>query len=102
MAYIRRNIIRGRKLRRANCLLVLTLLIVAASMIWGGITAQASDEARQLREITICQGDTLWSLVEDFYDYDGDIRAAIYEVKKINDMSSSYIQAGDTLLIPVE
>jgi nucleoid-associated protein YgaU len=49
--------------------------------------------------MTVRQGDTLWSIAEK-YNKQGDIRKYIYDIKKINKLSSSDIYAGSELLIP--
>ena len=52
--------------------------------------------------IKIQDDDTLWNIVET-YNPDGnvDIRSALYDLYKINDISADSIKPGDELLVPL-
>ena len=63
--------------------------------------AKADSSALDLMPLYVHDGDTLWGLVEANYDYCGDIRAAIHEVKAINHMTSSELTEGEIIYIPI-
>jgi len=91
-----------RRLRKGRCTIVLLLLMLFAMLLAGWLPkATAADEGRPMQTIIVAPGDTLWSLIQKHYDYQGDIRRAIYEVKQINELQEAMIVPGQTLLIPV-
>ena len=47
-----------------------------------------------LKAVYVVEGDTLWSLVDQHYDTDDDIREAIFQVKKINDIENGLKEHG--------
>lgn len=51
--------------------------------------------------VNVRQGDTLWSIANQ-YNKNEDIRKYIYEVKKINNLTSNVIYAGTQLKLPSE
>lgn len=89
-----------KKLRIKNCVLALFVLgfIFGACM---GLSKEAHAEAEQeMHRIVVRSGDTLWSLTETYCNYDGDIRSAIYNIKRINHLKSSELFAGQIIYIP--
>ena len=57
---------------------------------------------RQYVQVTIGEGDNLWSIVERCNkDAHIDVQSAIYDVYEINDIDAADIQPGDKLFIPV-
>jgi len=51
-------------------------------------------------EIQIQAGDTLWKLAQEFGPSNQDLRAVIYEICTINQISADSIQPGQFILIP--
>lgn len=95
-----------RKLRKLRLSIVVIVFILMVSIIVGGFSAKA-DAARFASDrnfvpVYIVDGDTLWDLVDKYYDYQGDIREAIYEVKEINNIKGSVLQAGQVIYIPTK
>ena len=45
-------------------------------------------------------GDSLWSISSAFIDQHSDIQAYIYEIRKLNELSTATLQVGDVLLLP--
>ena len=59
----------------------------------------------QYREIYICSGDTLWDIAKHEQEnnnyYKGkDIREIIFDIKKVNNLSSSNLNINQKILIP--
>ena len=76
----------------------LTILFVLISFICNIVSTKVfSYTSLEYAEITVSQGDTLWSIASKM---DGDINKNIYEIKKVNNLKTSYIYAGHTLIIP--
>lgn len=76
-------------------------------MVFAGYTAIGAGNAeaaavRSYVQITIDEGDNLWSIVERCNkDAHIDVQSAIYDVYEINDIEAADIQPGDKLFIPV-
>jgi LysM repeat protein len=47
----------------------------------------------------VSKGDTLWSIASEL---NGNIRENIYEIKKINNLKTSYIYEGQELQLPIK
>lgn len=101
----------GKRLRKSRCFLLLISIFVLCSF-WGFTINAKADEPggghaadlsvpRELQAVSVESGDTLWNLIEEYYDYQGDIRNRIYEVKEINGMKESRIYPGQIIYIPV-
>ena len=92
---------KSKRLRKGRCIAFLVLLLMLfLFFIQGFSQAAATNEGRTINEVYVLCGDTLWSLVEEFYDYRGDIRNAILEVQRLNNLSGSRLYSGQVLLIP--
>ena len=49
--------------------------------------------------VVVQYGDTLWTIADDYVSDDIDIRDYIYEVRKLNNMTSANVYAGDVITI---
>lgn len=95
------TVYRIKRLRKARCTVLLVVLMMLMMLIFGSFhKAAGAEDMRLMSNITVCQGDTLWSLVQEHYQYQGDIRKAIYEVKQINGLADAVITPGQILRIP--
>ena len=61
----------------------------------------ASNEKVETKEIeyVVCKGDTLWKIAERYKLENQDPREYIYEVEKLNNMTSATIYEGQTIKI---
>lgn len=50
--------------------------------------------------IEVKEGDTLWNIASKYLTDYSDIRKAIYDIKALNKLDSSYIYPGDIIKIP--
>ena len=90
-----------RRLRKGRCTMVLAVLIMIAMLLASGLPkATAADEGRHMQAVVVVRGDNLWNLVQKHYDYKGDIRRAIYEVRQINGLKDAVIVPGQVIYIP--
>lgn len=85
---------------------MLLVFVMVLSCFFGKNLVMANAEEsstvynRYYTDITVEQGDTLWSIAKDHYEHSGmDIRKYIEEIKQINQMVSDNIEAGDSLTI---
>ena len=91
-----------RKLRKGRILICLIAAVMIIMLSGGMFEAKADNSASDLMPVYVHDGDTLWGLVEANYDYSGDIRAAVHEVKVINHMTSSELIEGEIIYIPID
>ena len=80
--------------------LVILLITTCANFALGLSTADSSTIIEYL-EVQVKSGDTLWSIADTYMDDNSDIRRSVYELCQINDINASQLQAGMTLLVPI-
>ncbi len=80
--------------------LVILLVTTCANFALGLSTADSATIVEYL-EVQVKSGDTLWSIAGTYMDDGSDIRKSVYELCQINDINASQLQAGMTLLVPV-
>lgn len=79
-------------------ILFLTILFVAISCLTNMFFNKVfSYEEPRYKSITVCQGETLWSIASDL---NGNINENIYNIKKLNNLSNSNLFIGQELIIP--
>ena len=77
------------------------ITVFAGYTVIGAGNAEAA-AVRTYVQVTIDEGDSLWSIVERCNkDANIDVQSAIYDVYDINDIDAADIQPGDKLFIPV-
>ena len=77
------------------------IIIFAGYTVIGAGNAEAA-AVRTYVQVTIDEGDSLWSIVERCnMDAHIDVQSAIYDVYEINDIDAADIQPGDKLFIPI-
>ena len=85
----------------------LFVVISIMVIVFAGYTAIGAGNAeaaavRSYVQVTIDEGDNLWSIVERCNkDAHIDVQSAVYDVYEINDIDAADIQPGDKLFIPV-
>lgn len=83
-------------------LLVILLMTICAWETWDYTHPQPVDH--YVVKVTAADGDTLWHLVGDVMDREGDmrdVREVIHYTQKISNIRGD-LQAGDVVLIPIE
>jgi LysM repeat protein len=79
---------------------VLVLLAVAAvSTVAVASSASPAGSARPPATMVVGAGDTLWTVATEV-DPDGDPRATIAELRRLNGLNGSNIEAGQELILP--
>ena len=56
-----------------------------------------SHEEEKYQNITVCPGESLWSIATTM---GGNVNQNVYEIKKLNHLDSSIIYVGQNLMIP--
>ena len=79
-------------------ILVLTILFVAISCITNMFFNKVfSYEEPKYKNVVVCQGETLWSIASEL---NGNINENIYNIKKLNNLSSPNLFVGQELIVP--
>ena len=88
---------RGRLVLTA--LAVIVLFAVLSIGRAGSQAATASQTGPALTQTTVLPGDTLWSVAQRLAP-DHDTRAVVGQIKRLNHLTGSSLQAGQQLLLP--
>ena len=76
----------------------LIILFVIISCITNMFISKVfSHEEEKYNHITVCQGDSLWTIANEL---GGNVNKNIYEIKKLNHLDSSIVYVGQTLIVP--
>lgn len=78
-------------------ILLFTSFLMMGTDASGKVPATASNEEQV---VTVHSGDTLWAIAKRFSDSKHDIRYIIYRIKDRNELNTSEINPGQTLIIP--
>lgn len=79
------------------------IAILAACCVWAAYDYSRPVD-RYVVKVTAADGDTLWHLVGDVMDREGDmrdVREVIHYTQKISNIKGD-LQVGDVVLIPIE
>jgi LysM repeat protein len=112
-----------RMMRRVFLMLILTCVFMSGAILhaYAGVNTEESGESTAAdahQEVSyvsqsapktaavvsytvdVCPGDTLWDIASAHMPKDGNIRSYINKIKKINNLKSSDIRAGQILVLP--
>lgn len=93
--------IRIKKAKRLFMLITAITFAIFWLNMTGLLAGQALGISDPYKEITVKQGDTLWSIAQKYGPVKQDIRKTVYDLKKINKLErEDYIYPGQILLIP--
>lgn len=98
-----RRLIRQRKLRRQRSiafLTVLVLVVTVASVAYANYNQSKTES--EVVSVTVCPGDTLWSIAKEYKPDDVSISKFVYEISTNNGVKDGNIYCGQTLYVPVE
>lgn len=79
--------------------LLLTNLIVFGFLLPNTTQADLDVPAKT---VTVCKGDTLWTIAQQHYENQGDIRNYVYRIREANGLPSSRLTVGQTLVLPAD
>ncbi len=92
------KIVNKRKFIQALLISILLILIISFCLFRVFGSNREEVEATQIK-YTVCRGDTLWNIAQEYKQDNQDIRDYIYEVKKINNMTDSCLYEGQVINI---
>ena len=95
---------RYRVANRFRFTVFVTIMIILITTLVNfalGLNTAESLTYVEYMDLEIMSGDTLWSIAETYMSDADDIRVAVYELCKINDISADQLQAGMTIQVPV-
>ena len=92
------------KSKKRFAIFILFLIAVSAVifMFTAGVGMAFGTDHPNCVEITVAENDSLWSIASQYNSSGTDIREMIYDIKAANDMTTSDIQVGDKLIIPLD
>ena len=104
---IRKNKARRQREMQKNIILIIMTfcLIITASLSMNSFFSNASDSNtsyKYYKSITIENGDTLWSIAQEYMDdkYYDSINEYINEIKRMNTLNNDDITYGQHLIVP--
>ncbi len=98
---------RGRLLLLGLPVLAMLILAVAVVALLVGSSLNAAQASAAspagvaAEEVTVGEGDTLWSVATDVESQD-DVQRVIEQIAEMNDLDSTELQLGQTLYVPAE
>lgn len=102
---IRRNRFRRQRQLRRRVFLFTCIMLVMLSLAGGSFIVRAQDACSEplykyYTSISIEEGDTLWSVAEDYGKGFDSGRDFIQEVIRINHLTDENLRRGDHLIVP--
>lgn len=81
------------------------MIIVLAIILFFSFNQKTSSARingeRQLKNILICEGDSLWSIAKEYHtELDGSLNDYIAEIRTANNLSSNVVHSGTYVIIP--
>lgn len=106
----RTNLRTHKKWRVERLMLRLTVATLFFILLFTGFTIMKSFANSEQpaaagageRVIIVSSGDTLWNIASDIREAGQDVRRVVYDLKSRNNLTSSVLQAGQPLIIPVK
>ena len=94
------------RLTRRGRLVVLTLAVLAILAIGfvlagGSVATDEAGTPEPTRVVMVGAGDTLWDIAAGLAD-DGDVRAMVDRIQRLNALDTGMVIAGQRLLVPAE
>jgi hypothetical protein len=83
-------------------LMVLALLVVGLSLLLGawGAKADGPVPAHEVDRHVVATGETLWAIASSIAAPDEDVRDVVGRLVQLNDLPSSTLTAGQTIVVP--
>lgn len=80
-----------------NIAIRIALIVGAALLVWS-ITARTSQAHGNRQVVTVRPYQTLWSIAAAHYA--GDVRAAVWQIERANNLRGADITVGEKLVLP--
>lgn len=83
---------------RYTCIAI--ILFVTVLFFFNTVKVNGSDLKPEYKIVTVEKGDTLWGIAKKNCSNYNDIRKAVYDIKKANNITSASISPGQEIRIP--
>lgn len=82
---------------------VVVVILVGSLSVAGmlGALTVHSSQADDFRKVEVQSGDTIWTIAEAYYPGE-DVRKRVYDICQVNHVRAEELQAGQTLLLPLQ
>ena len=80
-------------------LVIISTFVVALVLLLASSVMAAGPEPATV-DYRVRSGDTLWTIAEEVAPDNNDVRGVISEIRHLNELDSSMIIPGETLLVP--
>lgn len=85
---------------RRIAVVVAAILIIAALTLWAIAAIAAGSDIAVGGQVTVAQGQSLWSIASEHAAPGTDVREVIAQIIALNDLPSSGVHVGQQLLLP--
>ena len=91
------------KSRTRFTIFIIVMILIAMSIIGyiTGINTAHGSTMEQYATVEITNGDTLWSIADEYAPEGTDLREFIYEIKELNGLDTSNIMIGQVIRVPM-
>ena len=95
-----------RLTRRGRLVIIVAALVVAFAIgvfvtAAGSVATQEPGTPEPTRIVQVGSGDTLWGIAAELAE-DGEVRAMMEQIERLNALDTSVLQAGQRLVVPAE
>ena len=99
-----RKSIRKKKVRKARWNRIFILVAAVIMILAFACQALGDSELKALsfEKVVVTEGDTLWSLINEYNGNVDNMNKAIYQVKEINGMDNASIYVGQVINMPTD
>ena len=98
-SHLMEPIVRPIRINVTRLVVLLAAVAIALSLFLVG-GAQAGGELRETSSHIVGAGDTLWDIAAEHTTSGGDVRATLYDIRRMNELGGSVISVGQTLIVP--
>lgn len=78
----------------------LALIFICLILVFTISQIVISNSLMEIKKVKIKIGDSLWKIAKEHYSTEIDIRKKIYQIRKINKLSSAQLHPGQIIKIP--
>lgn len=98
--HMKRKAAKRRLMKERAIFVVTSILIVCLCMSFFMLRPESVETYATNPCHAVSYGDTLWSIAKEYKSENESTRDFVYEIRKINNLKTSEIKAGDVLIIP--
>ena len=95
---MRFRIINPLRFQRAVITILATICLLCFVALYSNCEKH---KAYEIQTVTVCDGDTVWTIADRFNGENVDIRYVIYTLEEINGLENGEIHPGEEIYVPV-